>query len=390
MQDGVIIHVERVGRLANQMIQHMVQLFVASHIPGAILSGVDIPEWGIYQPDRRTGRERSFVVQRDTPMKLPMERILAAVEAGQADCIVLRNYMQHTENLLPRDVYDRLYLRRALPKEPARIEDDELLINIRGEEILFGVAPDYLTVPTSYLAGIVAETGLRPVMMGQLTPGPYLDALRRTFPDARFIPTEGALVDFETIRSARHIVPSISTFSWLAAWLSKAERIYLPVAGIFNPYQRPDIMMLPLDDDRYRFDVFPIYFALPFQEAVAHHATIEGLWRRYPRAHLRKRLASKSRFPFDVAAMAEFFDEDYYLRQNPDIAHARNTGAIPSGFEHYTRVGHEEGRAPFHIDRVWYCHSYPVAASEMSTGEFRNLQQHFVEIGHGRGYRRTP
>lgn len=33
--------------------------------------------------------------------------------------------------------------------------------------------------------------------------------------------------------------------------------IYLPVSGIFNPAQRPDIDLLPLRDVRYRFFDFP-------------------------------------------------------------------------------------------------------------------------------------
>ncbi|MCC6736670.1 MAG: hypothetical protein IT534_11175 [Bauldia sp.] len=46
---------------------------------------------------------------------------------------------------------------------------------------------------------------------------------------------------------------AVSTFSWLATWLSpRAETIALPVAGLFHPAARPDIDLLPIDDQRYR------------------------------------------------------------------------------------------------------------------------------------------
>lgn len=38
------------------------------------------------------------------------------------------------------------------------------------------------------------------------------------------------------------------------------------------------------------------------------------------------------------------FDEDGYLQLNPDIAHAVQTGSIPSGYYHYYHAGRSEGR----------------------------------------------
>ena len=390
MENPVVIHVAGVGRLGNQMIQYMAALFLASRIPNSALSGVDLPDWSIHEPDKRRDHRRSFVIRRDTMMRMPIEEILEKVAAGEIDCIEIENYVQHVDNFLSPVFYRAIFRQQSLPRPPAKIADDELLINVRGEEVLFAVAPDYVTLPVDYLVAIVEETRLRPVIMGQLTPGPYLDQLRERFPEARFIGSEGAMVDFEVIRGARNIVISISSFSWLAAFLSNAERIFFPVAGLFNPYQRPDIMMLPLRDERYRFDVFPIYFALPFGEALVHHARITGLWRRLPGSHVERRLSAGPRFGPDFERMAELFDEEFYLLSQPDIARAKESGAILSGAEHYFRVGAQEGRWPFNVDRVWYCHEYPEAAAELSTGEFRNLPHHYAAVGQARNYRPTP
>ncbi len=383
-----VIHVQAIGGLGNRMFQHMAALYLLSAIPHSRLSGIELPEWGLHQPDSRDGSERSFTVHRDTPMRMPLEAIFEAVAKGASDCIDIRNYVQHMDNLLPPSMYRHVYV-DAQPKTSA-VGADELLINVRGQEILSGVAPDYVLIPVGYLRQIVAETGLRPVLMGQLTPSPYLDELLVGLPGARLISSQGVMEDFSIIRNAKHIVISISTFSWLAAWLSNAERIFFPVAGVFSPFQRPDINLLPLRDPRYRFDLFPSYFATTPDVAVEQHRQMEGLWRRLAGTHLEAMLSSRPRVPLDLIQIERFFDEDYYLRQHLDVGHAKQQGALPSGFEHFLRVGHKERREPFKVDREWYCRTYPMAALEIGQGDYVDCYHHYAEVGALRGYRPEP
>jgi hypothetical protein len=108
---------------------------------------------------------------------------------------------------------------------------------------------------------IIDESGLEPVFMGQLEQGDYIDALRLAFKGATFLPQSiEPMQDFQTIRGAEHIVCSISSFSWLASWLSEAaQTIHLPIAGLFNPANR-ETMLLPINDPRYSF------YKVPFPE----------------------------------------------------------------------------------------------------------------------------
>lgn len=97
----------------------------------------------------------------------------------------------------------------------------------------------------------------KPVFVGQTHDNnDYCRRLRQRFPDAAFTPKASPLTDFETLRRASHLVAAVSSFSWLAGWLSSARTINLPVAGILDPRIRPDIDLLPLDDARYRFHQF--------------------------------------------------------------------------------------------------------------------------------------
>ena len=65
------------------------------------------------------------------------------------------------------------------------------------------------------------------------------------------------LDDFDFLLASRNIVLSVSSFGWWPAWLSHAETIFYPLAGIFDPgwvgQKKRRIDLAPRDDARYRF-----------------------------------------------------------------------------------------------------------------------------------------
>jgi hypothetical protein len=83
---------------------------------------------------------------------------------------------------------------------------------------------------------------------------PMVVKIARTY-DAR-VQSASLLADFGFLRSSSNLVLSVSTFAWWAAWLSDAQSIFLPVRGFFDPRVRPDVRLLPRDDERYRFIEF--------------------------------------------------------------------------------------------------------------------------------------
>jgi hypothetical protein len=109
-------------------------------------------------------------------------------------------------------------------------------------------------LPFGFFEALIRDSGRKPVFVGQIhDDNDYCRRLRLRFPDAEFAPKMWPVADFETLRRASHLVGAVSSFSWLAGWLSSARTISLPVAGIFDPRIRPDIDLLPLGDARYRF-----------------------------------------------------------------------------------------------------------------------------------------
>jgi hypothetical protein len=372
------------GNLANRMIQYMVALALARRVPGAVLSQIELPEWGIQIAPVQRDVLRTEIV---TAARVDLDSLARMLNEARADRVDLRTYGQHFDNFLPADAYRAAFRAPGLPCPPGAA--DELLCNIRQGDILDGHHPDYVLVPADFYGELIAQTGLKPVFMGQLDDTPYLAALKRRFPHARFIPSLGATTDFEMIRRSKNIVLSVSSFAWLAAWLSDAEQIFMPLLGLLNPMQCRGTRLVPLDDARYRFYLFPHAYAVPVAQFEPAHAALRGLWRRMKPDQLAVLMAGHSP-PAQRCLHLEIFDEAFYLRNNPDIAAAVADGHFPSGRHHYENFGFGEGREPCRVDKAWYCQAYPIAAVELGQGDWPDPVRHFIELGQFRGYRRVP
>ena len=379
-QTAPVIQVNPMGALGNRMIQHMAALALAAQVPGARVVKVHLPEWGIQVPPLAEAVEPSRVVR--TPA-LDLDGLAGALRNGALRRVVIETYAQRVTNFLPPAAYRAVFrspsVRGAGPRE--------LLCNIRQGDILDAHHPDYVLLPIEFYAQVLDATGLAPVFLGQLEDSPYMDALRARFPAARFVPSQGAVADFAAIRASCHVVPAVSTFSWLAAWLSEAESVHMPVVGLFNPAQSPGTHLLPWDDTRFRYTLFPHHYAVPVARFEAAHAAVRQLWRQMPGAALRALLA-RTPPPRERGATLAVFDEAFYLATYPDVAAAVAGGHMPSGRHHFEFCGFDEGREAVGVDAAWYCATYPIAAVEMSQGEAANPAAHWVSIGRARGYQR--
>ncbi len=375
-----LIQVSPMGNLGNRMIQYMAALSLAARVPAARVVQIHLPEWGIQIPPHGADVPRTLVVE--SPALL-LDQLAHALQSGALDRVDIRTYAQRVANFLPPDAY------RSIFRTPSMrgAAQGELLINIRQGDILDAHHPDYVLIPLDFYASLLEATGLSPVFIGQLDDSPYMAALRQRFRTARYVPSQGAVADFGYIRASRHIVPAISTFSWLAAWLSEADTVHLPVLGLFNPAQSPSTDLLPLDDPRYRFTLFPHHYAVPVAGFAAAHGALRQLWRAMPPAELRALMARPTP-PRDRAATLAAFDEAFYLRQYPDIAGTVAGGHMPSGRHHFEHYGLDEGRVAFEMDNAWYCTAYPIAAIEMGERYAADLAEHWVRFGRARGYRR--
>jgi hypothetical protein len=288
------------------------------------------------------------------------------------------------DNFLEVSVYREVF---KAPESYEGFDERYLVCNIRGGDALTSENPHYPVLPPDFYRDLARDTGLELVFMGQLGNDSYTTSLRERFPDATFRPSRGAVGDFETIRNSKNIVLSVSTFSWLAAWLSNAKQIFLPVAGFYNIAHFKQIDLIPLNDRRYRFYLFPHYVAADLDQLPISHAALAGLWREVDRAMVESYRREFPRFAVAKADLMDAFDEGYYLKQYEDVRIAvQDEKVLRSGLDHYDEHGFEEGRRPFRLDPIWYQSQYPTAALEVGQGDFAGFHEHYVRIGRKRGY----
>jgi hypothetical protein len=210
------------------------------------------------------------------------------------------------------------------------------------------------------------------------------------FPDAEFLPARPRMQDFETIRSSANVALSVSTFCWMAAWLSDSAQVFMPLSGLFNPFQDTGADLVPIDDLRYRFYLFPINYAVPLAEHEEVHQGLRGLWRRVSPAMLRTMLQSRPRYARAIEDFLPLFDENFYLEYHPTVRQAIASGQVAGALDHYKRFGFHHRFSAFAFDRSWYARTYHQAAIEVGQGDFMSLEDHYAAIGHARGYRPCP
>ncbi len=147
---------------------------------------------------------------------------------------------------------------------PAPGHPHDLTIHVRAGDVWQSgtrpgqaVHPEYCALPFSFYSEIIQSFGWRRILVVTDDPAdPMVTKLARSHDAA--VQSGTVADDFNTLRSSRNLVLSVSTFAWWAGWLSHAERIYFPVAGLFDSERarhRPPLLQQDLwvcDEDRYR------------------------------------------------------------------------------------------------------------------------------------------
>ena len=260
------------GRFANVMFQHMLAMQLRRRLGNAaVIYGPGMAEWGWPAADAPFTPARPIVLRGHL---FDLDEIAHCLRSGMCDSVVVHGWGMRVEFHPDIDQY-RAVFRSGVEGQP--IGDDEVLINIRAEDIESGAFPAYFPLPFDFYEAVARVEGRRPVFMGQMQPSAYVQALQRRFPGARYLPMQTPMEDFQTLRNARCVVLSISSFAWLGAWLSQsAQAIHFPVAGLFDPL-RGDQNLLPAGDERYRF------WSVEFPSEAERAGTDAAAWAEAPR-----------------------------------------------------------------------------------------------------------
>lgn len=385
----MFIRLHHKGNPGNIIMTYLAAIKMQQELGYGYICNVDIPIFNINIDDINTEGQLAVHDREKTNSlllgRIPTKGYSRALNSAEAKYFFLEGFYQNINNFPSQSSfnYDKHFPLIENSNECGGEED--IVISIRGGDILKAIHPHYTMLPPEFYEFLIKKTGKRPIFYGQLDDSPYLDELRQRFPTAKFIASRGVAEDFDFLRKSQYIVPSLSTFSWLAAWLSKAKKIYMPVAGIFSPAQHPSSMLLPINDDRYEFYTFPVYYALNIENYRSYLDPVRNRWERTTPRRLYK--ASEQTYDLFNASL-EALNFNDYLKFNPELHEDNDKFGNIGLLNNFTSHGFWSNYKYIDLDEGFYSRSYPDAALDVSLGRYSSLLEHYLLVGYRMGYQR--
>ncbi|MCE2564527.1 hypothetical protein [Komagataeibacter sp. FNDCF1] len=386
-----VIWIKPLGNTANRAMQYLVARHIQHSVPHATIENIFLPEWNI---DTRTPP-----LPLENGCRLGWDRFWIDI-AGLADCLrrgvietlFLDSFSFNIDHIPPRAICRRILPATTMAEDVEVFGPDTIVCNIRAGEVLENAHPDYIVLPPEYYRLVVQDCGLEPVFFGQLDDNAYVDSLRRAFPHARFIHGRGPEHDFAVLQRAANIAISVSTFSWLAAWLGSAQRVYMPLGGMFNPNQNKLQNFMPLEEQDFRFVLLPTCQAENLYrnpEQFFHKQAFLGHNARILTRGQARKLLDRSRRHWPPQPLVYGFDAAYYTAAHPEVQDELHNG-LPSALEHYMHNGFHRGYAPHPFDATFYGMTHPDAALAVAQGHYASLHEHYQKKGIFLGYEACP
>lgn len=233
-----MIQVDYFGRLGNRLFQYTFGRLLAEN-KGYALKAKPIPGFpGTY--DNVDGYSTDESVLKSKGHVVDMSELLE--HRGK---ILLRGYYQRCEYYQPYRNQIKQWLRfdnRFRAKPP-----HDVVVHIRnGDFIQRGY-----DLPWSFFQRVLG--GIKYDNLYVCSDSPTGQTVAEALEDGAQLFHEGVIEDFQFISSFNRIILSPSTFGWWAAYLSKANKIYIPITqrGYWSD-ERPDVdLMVP--ESRYVF-----------------------------------------------------------------------------------------------------------------------------------------
>lgn len=346
--------IEPLGNFGNRMLEYMAALAMGRLFPEPVSYNCQLPEIGLEFDgnlhDQLIADEARTYVVKDSDFTTKSE-VAARIKQSGATAVVFRGFFQRYQLYEKAEFYrDLVFKKRPLDISP--FDENDLVINIRAGEILGGGVSWYPLVPVNFYKNLISRTKCNPVFVGQIQDCEYVREIQKAFPGARMISSGGAITDFNRLLHAKRICITVSTFSWLAAWLSNAAEIHYPLLGFLHPFCLPKgtsgnggIDLTPLGDPRYRYHLFPILNAEPEAEYLRFTKTLNPISQAISEQFVDE-LCRKARTNYQTISAAK---NKRYLKRYPDAAWSISSGRADSALAHYENIGKVHGYSLFEI-----------------------------------------
>lgn len=252
--------INQYGRTGNNIMEHMCALYIKSLVPDVIIYSSKPDLLGIFgitlDPEPLSSKSDNSLVISINNSKNDIHEIIERVKKNTKIKVIINYNLFDVKYMSLINDFKLLYGNKC---EINGFDEKHIVINIRLGDIATpnrSVHPNYPVVPFSFHKFLIKKTGLIPVFLGQLDDGVISKKLFENFPNAKFIKSRGIIQDFECLRRSKNLSVSVSTFSYLTALLSEDSICHIPLYGIFNRKDRPDLNFI-YTNKRFHYYEFP-------------------------------------------------------------------------------------------------------------------------------------
>ncbi len=186
-------------------------------------------------------------------LKANQERKLITINKGYF--VYLPFYTKYIQDI--KNKWLKITEKSEFNQNNSTIHENDLTIHIRSGDIwhknYHQPHESYCGLPFSYYKNIIDNGEKRWNKIYVVTneqDDPMVIKLKESYQASVISGLE--IDDFKFIKDSKNIVLAVSTFSWFAAFLSQAKKIYYPLAGIFHHEIRSDICLC-VNEPRYHY-----------------------------------------------------------------------------------------------------------------------------------------
>ena len=209
------------------------------------IEGFNIPEWGLEAPFSDAAPSEIVILDQRTRRWA----ICLMIDALKPRLVHVKAMTFRIKNFCAPELYDRYFPTTIATSQ--KLPEDTLLVHIRAGDVSTLTHSSYGPLPISYYQYLAKFMGLKLAFVGELSESDYVQALREQFLNSVFLEGGSPLDDFQTLRRAENVAIAVSSFSWMATFLSRqAKAIHIPLTGFFDPLTAPHIDLLNLADRR--------------------------------------------------------------------------------------------------------------------------------------------
>ena len=175
-----LIIVKPNGRFANQIFQAMIAFEIASRVPEAHISGIDINEIGLHlpKPDNMDGPN---LIQLGGH-RFNLDFVSYLIKNNIYDGVLINGWGMDLSHFVNLNSYKNKF---NFVGKPTEVSDKEVLIHIRTGDSLLGGHPKYFPLQFDFYEKIIEEVGLKPVFIGEMEDSNYIKTLKNKFAGAK-------------------------------------------------------------------------------------------------------------------------------------------------------------------------------------------------------------